>query len=220
MILYAFMVICWEVYFVLCVVLEFEKEISNNFPAPGKWWDTSGSPSGSRAFIIFLENSLRCCADVDDAWSWEVKIQKIQKYCFLANCLSFLCNKCNFPSLPLSPTILFTTHPHTFMIFSYFLWSYVLCLTGWRWARTRGIERVFPHLSVSNMILCLAAVYITLVTCWCILSGFLCRLMQRNVPKQKKLYMRQILGPRPRKQCKSLIYILAFVCFALFVWEK
>ena len=71
------------------------------------------------------------------------------------------------------------------MIFSYFLWSYVLCLTGWRWALTRGIERVFPHLSVSNMILCLAAVYITLVTCWCILSGFLCRLMQRNVPKQR-----------------------------------
>ena len=66
-------------YFVLCVVLEFEKEISNNFPAPGKWWDTSGSPSGSRAFIIFLENSLRCCADVENAWSWEVKIQKIQK---------------------------------------------------------------------------------------------------------------------------------------------
>ena len=64
MILYAFMVIGWEVHFVLCVVLEFEKEISNNFPAPGKWWDTSGSPSGSRAFIIFLENSLRCCADV------------------------------------------------------------------------------------------------------------------------------------------------------------
>ena len=124
-------------------------------------------------------------------WCWKCLIlrggnpENTKKYCFLANCLSFLCNKCNFPSLPLSPTILFTTHPHTFMIFSYFLWSYVLCLTGWRWALTRGIERVFPHLSVSNMILCLAAVYITLVTCWCILSGFLCRLMQRNVPKQR-----------------------------------
>ena len=78
----------------------------------------------------------------------------------------------------------YNASPHI-MIFSYFLWSYVLCLTGWRWALTRGIERVFPHLSVSNMILCLAAVYITLVTCWCILSGFLCRLMQRNVPKQR-----------------------------------
>ena len=125
------------------------------------------------------------------------KSRKYKKYCFLANCLSFLCNKCNFPSLPLSPTILFTTHPHTFMIFSYFLWSYVLCVTGWRWALTRGIERVFPHLSVSNMILCLAAVYITLVTCWCILSGFLCRLMQRNVLKQRFCLWNKYLEPDP-----------------------
>ena len=109
---------------VLCVVLEFEKEISNNFPAPGKWWDTSGSPSGSRAFIIFLENSLRCCVDVENAWSWEVKIQKIQKILFLANCLSFLCNKCNFPSLPLSPTIFYNVSPH---IYDNFIFPLIVC---------------------------------------------------------------------------------------------
>ena len=118
------MYMCWEVDCVLCVVLEFEKEISNNFPAPGKWWDTSGSPSGSRAFIIFLENSLRCCSDVENAWSWEVKIRKIQKILFLANCLSFLCNKCNFPSLPLSPTIFCNASPH---IYDIFIFPLIVC---------------------------------------------------------------------------------------------
>ena len=45
------------------------------------------------------------------------KSRKYKKYCFLANCLSFLCNKCNFPSLPLSPTKFLQRIPTHYDIF-------------------------------------------------------------------------------------------------------
>ena len=52
---------------------------------------------------------------------------------------------------------------------------------------TMGFERVFPHLSISDMILCLGRLH-TSLNRWCFPSGVLCSLMQRTVSQHRSRF--------------------------------